>query len=426
MIPPSVAQSTSIEKSFPQSSTAVEKALRATEPSLSGSLPMLDGFARSDRPLDQYQRAFYKCIASVVSSPSGGSRVRMAAKITAWYSDPAPSKSGYRELPSNGRLEADCLDRLSQSLKDISAQPAAGTASSNSEARRQAVTPMISAPTPGGSTLADAIAESKTPMKASSPPSSADPGGKAEGPSVSTQKAVADRRIEELTREAKNLQEILHNQSHPDNLVAVKKAGTPVLMSPSEGAKVLFLADAEDEFEILDKNAAWVHVRISGLSRGWIRRANAELPDTTIAGSQKESGEPGDSADPSKALLAGSAPFQVENEQTSFFPGNWAPLRGKTVRIISVQKTNPRASGDDAKAKLDFAKALLVKEYAQLAGTDTITAGLVVIFDSEDGGMLAATLAVLQEWKSGTLSDEAFWRRCFFDPPDAFRVAGNP
>jgi len=43
-----------------------------------------------------------------------------------------------------------------------------------------------------------------------------------------------------------------------------------------------------------------------------------------------------------------------------------------------------------------------------------------VIFDSEDGGMAAATLPTLQQWKAGTLSDQAFWRRCFFDPPETF------
>ena len=49
-----------------------------------------------------------------------------------------------------------------------------------------------------------------------------------------------------------------------------------------------------------------------------------------------------------------------------------------------------------------------------------------MIFDSDDGGMIAATVPALRQWKSGTLSDEAFWRRCFFDPPEAFGLAANP
>jgi hypothetical protein len=63
---------------------------------------------------------------------------------------------------------------------------------------------------------------------------------------------------------------------------------------------------------------------------------------------------------------------------------------------------------------------MFLKEYAELSQTSTTTAGVVVIFDSEDGGMAAATLLALREWKAGTLSDQAFWRRCFFDPPETF------
>jgi hypothetical protein len=42
----------------------------------------------------------------------------------------------------------------------------------------------------------------------------------------------------------------------------------------------------------------------------------------------------------------------------------------------------------------------------------------VVIFDSADGGMIAATFATLQQWKAGALSDAALWHQCFFDPPE--------
>jgi hypothetical protein len=49
----------------------------------------------------------------------------------------------------------------------------------------------------------------------------------------------------------------------------------------------------------------------------------------------------------------------------------------------------------------------------------------VLIFDSADGGMVAATLEVLREWKAGTLSEEALWRRCYFDPPEMFHGAGQ-
>jgi len=46
----------------------------------------------------------------------------------------------------------------------------------------------------------------------------------------------------------------------------------------------------------------------------------------------------------------------------------------------------------------------------------------VLIFDSADGGMVAATLASIERWKAGALSDAAFWHQGFFDPPEKFAV----
>jgi hypothetical protein len=227
---------------------------------------------------------------------------------------------------------------------------------------------------------------------------------------LATQKAVADKHKEELTKEAKGLDEILRNQAHPKNLVAVKKSDTPVLVSPVEGAKVLFLATAEDEFEILDLNSNWVHVRISGLSRGWVRRSGVEVPEAFASEAKVEN----------SSAVASAEQFQVKNEEIASFPGTWDPLRGKTVKIVTVQPANGSATGTSSQVKLDFTKSMFLKEYAELSQTSTTTAGVVVIFDSEDGGMAAATLLALREWKAGTLSDQAFWRRCFFDPPETF------
>jgi len=216
--------------------------------------------------------------------------------------------------------------------------------------------------------------------------------------------------MEELTKEAKGLEEILRNQAHPNNLVAVKTSGTPVLVSPVEGAKLLFLATAEDEFEILDMNASWVHVRISGLSRGWIRRSGLEMPASFASSAKTE------------AASAPASPehFQVKNEEIASFPGTWEPLRGKTVKILTVQNTSGGASSTGSRAKLEFARSLFDKEYTELTQAPTTAVGVVVIFDTEDGGMAAATLPTLQQWKAGTLSDQALWRRCFFDPPETF------
>ncbi len=94
-------------------------------------------------------------------------------------------------------------------------------------------------------------------------------------------------------------------------------------------AKTLFLASAHDEFEMLDFNRDWVHVRISGLSRGWIWRDSLEMPDSVPAGD----------APPSPVPVAAEV-FHMSREESAPFPGDWAPLRGKYVKIVSVEKIN--------------------------------------------------------------------------------------
>ena len=67
-----------------------------------------------------------------------GTIVRITAKITAWYADKDPTKSGYQVLPSNGRLELDLLDRLEEKFGGKPAPPAARSISN----------PTITAPKP--------------------------------------------------------------------------------------------------------------------------------------------------------------------------------------------------------------------------------------------------------------------------------------
>jgi hypothetical protein len=74
---------------------------------------------------------------------------------------------------------------------------------------------------------------------------------------------------------------------------------------------------------------------------------------------------------------------------------------------------------------LEFAKSVLDRNYAELAQKPQELAGIVVIFDAVDGGMLAATFSTLQQWKAGKLSDAALWHACFFDPPETFGAPGT-
>jgi hypothetical protein len=394
------AQAGPHERSYGQSKSAVEQALKQLQPSMSGRLPVLEGFALpGDHPLDRYRRAFYQCAVRVTSTASGGSLVRVSTKVTAWYADSVASRSGYQVLTSNGRLESDLLDQLTDLLATSAGAGEKG-ADGGAEPVVSPSAPMPQLPETGStfsSSPAHGLARSQTADEKFAP------------------KKAAKRGDTSLQAEAASLEEVLKNQAHPKNLVAIKKTGTPVVASPSLSGKTLFLASARDEFEMLDFNADWVHVRISGLSRGWIWRTSLEMPEGI---SDVPTNGPG--AAPVAADL-----FQVSREETAPFPGDWEPLRGKAVRIISVEKVQESDKTGGAQAKLEFAKSWLDKNYAELTANSQELFGVVLIFDSADGGMIAATLPTVQAWKAGTLSDSALWHQCFFDPPETFNVS-NP
>jgi len=415
-------QAASYERTYRQPKSAVEKALKELQTSMSGRLPVLEGFALpGDHPLNRYQRAYYQSAVQVSSSASGGTVVRVTTKVTAWYADSSPSRSGYQLLTSNGRLESDLLDQLTEALASTPSAMSSGGSSSQSSSEDF---PVIARP--ATSAKRAEIADKGTAEPTISAPMPQLPGtGRTFSSSVeqglSSQRLAdsknsmnsSDQSQTKLQAEAASLEEVLKNQAHPKNLVAIKETGTPVAATPSLNAKTLFLASAHDEFEMLDFNADWVHVRISGLSRGWIWRTSLEMPegisDVPLAGAR---------AAPVAADL-----FQVTREETAPFPGDWEPLRGRNVRIISVQKVQENEKDSGAQAKLEFAKSLLDKNYAELAAKSQELFGVVLIFDSVDGGMIAATLQTVQQWEAGTLSDAALWHQCYFDPPETFNVS---
>ena len=468
--PISYGQSTGYERAFPQSKATIERMLQ--EIPTAGRLPVLDGFAISssaDHPLDRYRRGYYESKFQVSAAPGGGSVVRVVVQVTAWYADPVVAKSGYRLLTSNGRIEGDVLDQLADQLAANTAQPnatpAARTTARVPEPRSvPSATTAFPAESPTrGSASSETSAADSTPLPASGSPSTASPSvNSPAGSSPSADSSIASsepaisapvprlpevtgdysssvahgladreknpqqkepKKVEEggpLQTELDGLQEVLKNQTHPKNLVAVKKSGTPVVSSASLNAKTLFLASAHDEFEMLDYNRDWVHVRISGLSRGWIWRNNLEMPDSVPDGDAPANA----AAAPTAAEL-----FRIAREEVAPFPGDWAPLRGKRVKIVSVEKTDEGAKDSSPQLRLEFVKSVLDRNYPELAQKTQELAGIVLIFDSADGGMIAATFETLQDWKAGKLSDAALWHQCFFDPPEIFTgptVAASP
>lgn len=415
------AQAPPLERVFQNSKPEVDKAIQELHASISGRLPTLDGFVETaGQTVDRYERGYYQCVLQVTSEASGGTLVRVTAKITAWYADSNPAQSGYRTLPSNGRLETDLLDRL----EDLLAKKATGPAVAPRPAA--AATPPAVRPNTANSSVAN-----KSAVPHSTPPVLGRPGAVAPAPAeesaaprasdedlsfLKQQREEAEKRMKELNSNVQNLEEILHNQAHPSDLVVVRKSGTPVFAKPQANAPVLFSADAEDEFELLDRQSGWVHVQISGASRGWIRRAQVDLPEGFADGSNK-----GSASDPPD-----DAPFRVAREETHAFPGDWQQLRGKSVRIIWVEPVSTSGQSSSARAKRDFAKSLFLKAYKEVSAADQTVAGVVIVFDSADGGQISATLSSLAQWQAGTLSEASLWQQCSLDPPQSFQIASKP
>ena len=391
-------------RSFAKSAEEVEGALKDLQAYSGQKLPIVDGFvATGDKPLNQYERAFYQFSIDVLPGTAGGTIVRVTAKITSWYADKDPAKSGYQVLPSNGRLELDLLDRLEEKFGVKTASSMARALSSST----------ISAPKPkldlGG-------------VPGIQIPAAANPSAKSgttadELGALRSNREAEEKRMTELNAELQSLQEIKKNQAHPPNLVVVKKAGTPVLAKPTEGARVLFYAAAEDEFEFIDAEGEWIHVQISGPSRGYIRRNNLELPEFIAARLNLQ-----DTTAPAEK----AAVFRTVREENSPFPGDWEPLKGKAVKIFTAQPLSQDPKETGARAKLAFASSVFQKYVTENTAPPSAVEGVVVIFDSADGGIVGATLATLKQFTAGTLSTENFWKQCYRDPLEAFQEPGRP
>ncbi len=386
------AQSPPVERTFHASKTDVQKALHEIQSYSGGKLPVLEGFADpSGHSLDRYQRGYYQYNVQIRSTTPTESLVHVDVKITAWYAGPSGANSGYRVLKSSGRLESDLLDALDNRLNPKSV----GTTSDAAPTSRPAPAALPDSP----STTA-AVSAFNTPRLTTAPSSPKSVSSRSTDP-------ASAKKIQALTQEAQNLEQILHNQARPTNLAVVKRSNTPVVAQPLEGAEVLFQASAEDEFEVLDAMEGWVHIKISGISRGWLRRDYVDLPGAatvSLAVMRSDQGE--------KDVV------RQTKEEVAAFPGKWEPLDGKKVKIIWVQPLDQDRF--DSEPKWNLAKSVFRKADTGAPSDAAELAGVVVIFDSQDGGMLAATLANLQQWRAGHLSDEAFWKRCWRDPAEAF------
>jgi hypothetical protein len=404
----------------------VEKVIQELHATLNGRLPTLDGFAdRADEPSDRFTRGYYECAVQVVANGQEETRVRVTAKITAWYTDSNASLSGYRVLLSNGHVETDLLDRIEEALAakgGVSASPQSTQSIASrpeSPAHSSVISPAAgSRPDAANSPAVDSFPLIRGKLSGASPtlngsPASAviaSPNSSEDLEALKRRREDAEKQLSDLSSVVHNLEEILRNQTHPTDIAVVRKSGTRVMSKPSANGPELFSAESEDEFQVLDNGPDWVHVQISGVSRGWIRRSDLNLPEGLKVSANRADA----------AASAPESPFQVVREETNIFKGNWEPLNGKTVKIIWTGPASAQGKAATALAKRNFAKSLLVTAYQEVSSHDPSVAGVVIVFDSADGGQIAATLENLKQWQSGNLSETSFWKLCSVDPPELF------
>jgi hypothetical protein len=417
---PAAAQTT-YERTFSKSVSDVQRAVDDLRESSSGRLPTVEGFVEpGDQPLDHYERGYYECTFHVAPTAAAGAVVQASAKITAWYKDPSPARSGYRVLVSNGHVESDLLDQIAEALGPNStvntAAPPAGSASRGGSSGGLKPQVNLDPPTPSaGESSSNKGAASGPLIPLHQPaPTFVSVGGESIE-SMKSRRAADEKQAQDLTAEIKSLEEVLHNQVRPTDLAAVKKGGAPIYSKPSENSQLLLTAAAEDEFQILEVEGGWVHVQISGASRGWIRRTHLELPASYTQAALKTA----DSAPANSDL------FKISRQETNTFGGNWEPLKGKTVKVIWIEPASPSATTTPSQ-KLAFAKALLAKAYPEASSATPAVSGVVIVFDSADGGQVAATLSSLKQMVDGALPEAAFWKQCSLDPPESFQESAKP
>ena len=390
------AQNNPAEHVFQVPRAELEKALQNMRASLPGRLPILEGFVATDVPaLEKYQRGYYQYQLEVRPVGSGAALLRVTAKVTAWYIGGNATQAGYRVLPSNGRLESDLFERVEELLQQTSESVAVKPGT-------QKTMPPTAAADSGS------VAENKAAKDPSAfrTPLLLDPRTSRVGLTApSAQELAQQKRVQQLTEQAANLEEVLRNQAQPSDLAAVRKTGTRVMAKPLETGEVLFRADAEDEFKVLDESAGWVHVQVSGISRGWIRRSDLEMPGEAKAEADSISKAPANSAEPQT------------HEETSLFPGEWSPLRGRMVRITWVRPASD--AGQGAADRWSLARSVFRETFSRVTRSDAKIEGVVIVIDAADGGMIAATANSLRRWSTGAISDAAFRKECWSDPPEA-------
>lgn len=352
--------------SFPQAN--VQAALKKMNAYQGARLPSLDGFVQAVRAhVEHTERPYYEYKIELEPRGANQTVVRVKAKVSAWYADPSGAGSGYENFESNGRLESDLLDRLSDFLNQNGSAAGADPAS-----------------------LRKKLEE------------------------IRRQRLEAESRVSDLEKELDDLRMGGKPETGPD-YVAVTRPQAVVLSAPEPRATVVAQAQAEDEFELLERRGYWVRVKLGGKRSGWLKNADVAAP----------------AADPSpraqNTQAAPTAGFSIIREMVSTFSGEWAPLQGKQALYVWAR---PEGSGLNVQAsrKLPFAQSIFMQRYREEQhSSNEGVAGIVVIFLDQAGGVAAASMEDIRSLANGELTPQGFVRKCSLDPASAFRSSpGTP
>jgi len=400
-----------IERVYNHPQIEVENGLQAIQAYDTSRLPVLDGFVNANAStLDHFENPHFQFRIELKAEGPKQTVVQIAAKITAWYADAASDHSQYVVVPSNGRLEEELLDRLSIYLEKGSS--------------RQSVSSGMTAPLPGVAGPGPSPGAANGPQKGATGTSSAvleHPGTfpttgdktdvatlASQIAAVQAQREIVEQNVRRLQQQTSEFDANSKSQKFLSHLAAVKATRTPVFQQADETSKILFHADPEDEFEIIDAREGWVHVRLENADTGWLRVSQLQRPS--------EVDDSGDTA---------ALNFSTPSEEIKPFVGEWVPLKGKPVLFIFANPARELPAGTLGRSQLDFAKHVFSDGYREVTHSDQVISGVVVVFLGAKGGVAAATLADIRRWHDGTLTDKLFLERCSLDPPESFRDAAS-
>jgi hypothetical protein len=398
-----------VERVYNHSQVEVERGLQAIQAYATSRLPVLDGFVNANAStLDHLENPHFQFRIELRAEGPTQTVVQIAAKITAWHADAAPEHSQYVVVPSNGRLEEDLLDRLSIYLEKGGSRqaPGAGATAALSggagpgRSSGAANGPQTGAAGDSSEILTDprATAAKNTGTDAATLASQI--------AAAQAQREATERNVRRLRQQSSELEANSKSQKFLSNLATVKGARTPIFQQADESSRILFRADPEDEFEIIDAHEGWVHVRLENTNEGWLRVSQLQQPN-----------EIDDSGD------AAVRNFSTPSEEIKPFVGEWMPLKGKPALFVFANPARELPAATLGQSQLDFAKHVFADGYREATHSDQAISGVVVVFLGAKGGVAAATLADIRRWHDGTLSDKLFLERCSLDPPESFRDA---